>query len=267
MEIKQTTLVYFSATRTTKKVAKLIADTVGGNCTEYDITQQQFDKELLLNNQELLIIAMPVYSGRIPATTIDTLKKIKGDGTPAIIVCVYGNRDYDDALLELKELVEENNFKVISAGAFIAQHSIFPKVGTNRPDSADVEQIKAFTLKSEAILKSIADTQSLSEVSVKGNKPYKVPKSIPLHPHASRKCNKCGACAKLCPVQAISEENPQKTNNKVCISCARCIVSCAQNARSFKGILYFLAGKKFTKSYAVRREPDVYFSDSVTANS
>lgn len=38
-------------------------------------------------------------------------------GTPAIAVCVYGNRDYDDALIELKDAIEANGFKTVAAAA------------------------------------------------------------------------------------------------------------------------------------------------------
>ena len=84
--------------------------------------------------------------GRIPTQTLISLNQIKANKTPAIVVCVYGNRDYDDALLELKEVVESNGFTVISAGAFVAQHSIFPQVGQNRPDEKDLTKIKEFAI-------------------------------------------------------------------------------------------------------------------------
>ena len=34
------------------------------------------------------------------------LLRVKGDGSPAIIVCSYGNRDYEDMLVELKDFAD-----------------------------------------------------------------------------------------------------------------------------------------------------------------
>ena len=71
---------------------------------------------------------------------VDAFEKIKGDKTPAVLVCVYGNRNYDDALLELKDISEANGFVPIAAGAFIARHSIFSDVAVGRPDKEDLHK-------------------------------------------------------------------------------------------------------------------------------
>lgn len=260
MKIQQAHLVYFSATYTTKKIVQQIATQIGAHTTEYDVTKTTPQHEIVLNSQDLLIVGVPVYAGRIPEQASHALRRIKGNGTPALLVCVYGNRDYDDALLELKDSTEANGFKVISAGAFIARHSIFPTVGTNRPDEKDAALIHEFTAKSLSLLQSTTDFQLLSEVSVKGNRPYRTPGKIPLQPKGNRKCNACGSCVKLCPVQAIPKESPRKTDKEKCISCGRCIVICPQAARHFGGLLYKLVRRKFVNAYSVRKEPETMFA-------
>lgn len=260
MEISKINLVYFSATFTTKKIVRLIAKQLSDKVEAYDITQTAPENDVVSGSQDLLIVGMPVYAGRIPAKAVDALNKFKGNGSPAIIVCVYGNRDYDDALLELKNSVQANGFKVVSAGAFIAQHAIFPVVGMNRPDEKDIALIKAFASKSSDMLRSTTDINSLTAIHVKGNTPYKLPGKIPLRPKGNKKCNECGTCAEQCPVQAIPENTPRKTDKNRCIACGRCIVVCPQNARHFGGILYILAGKKFVKSNAARKEPELLFA-------
>lgn len=135
MIIENINSVYFTATNTTRRVVRHIAEQLQGNKKEYNITQSAPEENITMKSSDLLVVGMPVYSGRIPAIALPALDRFKGNGTPAIIVCVYGNRDYDDALLELKDVVESNGFKVISAGAFIAQHSIFPKVGQIYPQN------------------------------------------------------------------------------------------------------------------------------------
>ena len=252
-------LVYFSATNTTKKIVRLIAENIGGNITEYNITQKVPEADIHAGDKDLLIVGMPVYAGRIPSKAAKSLHRFKGDNTPAIIVCIYGNRDYDDALLELKDLVEANGFKVVSAGAFIAQHSIFPKVGMARPDEKDISQIKDFAVKSAEVLLSVADAKLLPNIIVKGHRPYKTPGNIPLKPKGNRHCNACGTCVVQCPVQAIPEKTPRKTQKEICISCGRCIVVCPQKARSFGGLLYAIAGRKFVKANAARKEPEMFW--------
>lgn len=252
-------LVYFSATYTTRKIVRIIAEQIGKEKTEYDITQTSSDEDITFGKDDLLIVGMPVYAGRIPAKASDALAKFKGNNTPAIAVAVYGNRDYDDALLELKDLVEGNGFKVISAGAFIAQHAIFPLVGANRPDESDLLKIRLFADESMERLNAITDISSCPDVKVKGNNPYKIPGKIPLTPKGNRKCDKCGICVKLCPTRAIPKDSPRKTEKALCISCGRCIVVCPQKARHFGGLLYKIAGAKFVKANVERKEPECFY--------
>lgn len=259
MKLSNIKLVYFSATYTTRKIVKSIAEDINDAFIEYDITQKIPESDVISEEGDLFIVGMPVYSGRIPAKAVEALNKFKGKNTPVIIVCVYGNREYDDALLELQDIMENNGFKVISAGTFIAQHSIFPKVAANRPDEKDIALIKDFARKSMEKLHSIADIDHFSDIQVKGNHPYKIPGAIPLHPAGDRRCTKCGICVKSCPVQAIEETNPRKTDKEKCIACGRCIVICPVSARHFGGILYKIAGKKFVKTHSIRKEPEMYF--------
>jgi len=263
MEILNIKLVYFSATYTTRKIVRLIAKGMNKEVAEHDITQSVPETDLICGKEELLIVGMPVYAGRIPVHAHEALCKFKGNNTPAVIVCVYGNRDYDDSLLEIKDIVEENGFKVISAGAFIAQHSIFPAVGSRRPDDEDIRKIETFIEKSLNNIEHIKDISLLAGLEVKGNRPYKTPGKIPLRPKGNRKCNECGICVKLCPEQAIPESTPRKTNKELCISCGRCIVVCPQKARHFGGLLYKIAGNKFTKANAARKEPECFFSNEL----
>ena len=47
---------------------------------------------------------MPVYAGRVPALTVERLKGIKTSGVKCVIVAVYGNRAYEDALVEMQDV-------------------------------------------------------------------------------------------------------------------------------------------------------------------
>lgn len=246
----------FSATGTTAQVVSAIESGLSAKekrTINLTILPQE---EITIPNDELIIFGIPVFSGRVPEIARKGIEKIKGNHTPAIIACVYGNRDFDDALLELKDIVENNGFYVLSAGAFIAQHSIFPKVAQGRPDHSDLIQAKEFGINS---LKNISAVPENTPLKVKGNHPYRPVKSIPLTPKTDHQCNACGLCSRQCPVQAIDTRQPKKTDKSKCISCAHCIYICPRHARRFRGLLYRIVSRKFTKNNSRRKAPYLVF--------
>ena len=254
----KTSIVYFSATYTTHRIVGHLAKQITEDITEYDITNHIPTEEIVIPKDELLIVGIPVYAGRVPEMAVDRIRKFKGEGTPAIAVAVYGNRDYDDALLELSDLLSENGFQVISAGAFIAQHSIFPKVGAQRPDADDYQQINVFADESNKILNK--NLEKLLPIHVPGNRPYKIPGSIPIFPSGTKTCKECGKCVELCPAGAIPKDRPKEVDETKCIKCGRCIVVCPTQSRKFQGMTYTMASMKFNLAYKERKEPEMFFA-------
>lgn len=259
MEISKVYSVFFSATFSTKKIIREIVKQLGYDNIEYDITNNIPEETIQLRSDELLVVGIPVYSGRVPEMAIEKLNRIKGNNTPAVIVCVYGNRDFDDALIELRDIVRANGFVPFSGAAVIAQHSMLPQIAENRPDDKDMLLIDDFAAKVKDTIVSLASLDSSLNLCVKGNKPYRQRQNIPIHPSANNLCNKCGTCARLCPAGAISLESPQKTDKNKCISCSRCIVVCPQKARNFRGLLYKLASWKFKKNFSARKELSFFY--------
>lgn len=253
-------LACFSATYTTRKIAELILEPINAPIIRYDLTENIPDKTIFLNKEDLFVIAVPVYAGRVPAKAAEALRMFRGENTPAVLVCVYGNREYDDALLELKDIAKEGAFGIVSAGVFIAQHSIFPRMAAGRPDATDMKIIRDFSKKTAELIARIPDVSVLPEIQVKGNYPYKVPGVIPLHPTGGKKCNVCGSCVRLCPVHAIPENDPCSTDPQKCISCGRCVQICPQHARRFRGLAYRIVAWKFTRNYSARKEPELFYA-------
>ena len=249
--------IYFSPSGTTRAIVNEITKYFSRKKEVYDLLKNPLKEEITFGKEDFLVVGTPVYAGRIPSVCAEMLSKIKGDNTPVIAVVVYGNREYEDSLLELKTILEENGFIVISAGAFISQHSIFPGVGYLRPDVKDKQEARKFAIESCKKFEAVSDITGMS-IEVKGNFPYKEPGKIPLGLLVEKNCKKCGLCADICPVKAISRDHPGKIDRDLCIMCTACFHVCPLNCRKFHGFRYALAGKIFEKKFSQRKRPEVF---------
>lgn len=259
MKIKKVYSVYFSATYTTRKIVNTIAVMLSKDIIEYDITSTAIIEQLDLVVGDVLVVGVPVYGGRIPKSALHSISLLKGNNIPAIICCVYGNRDYDDALLELRNEVNARGFKVVSAGAFIARHSIFTQIAKDRPNSDDMVEVSQFALRSKSIIDSLNDFSILQQIDVKGNMPYKVFNQLPIYPTADDTCINCGNCAIKCPVNAISKNDPRETDAEKCIACGRCIIECSVGSRNFRGDFYEARATMFQNAFSAPKTNEFYY--------
>lgn len=259
MKIKRVNTVAFSPTGRTKKVMGYMIKSWQGSTSGIDLTEyKEEDRKRSFTEDELTFFGVPSYGGRVPDTAAKRLKNLKGNQTPAVVFVTYGNRAYEDTLLELKDLVEEQGFVVIAAAAVVKEHSIFPSFAAGRPDSKDRARIQEFGKNAIAKTEKCENAKSAAGISVKGNRPYKVYHTIPLTPKADKKCNGCLTCVRKCPVYAISEESPRKTDKDRCISCMRCVQNCPQKARKVSQLPLKLAQRKLKKVCAVKKESEWY---------
>lgn len=260
MVIHKVKSIFFSPGRKTSKVTSVLTNSLNITCEKYNITgYNKRNLHIKVNHDELAVFASPVYGGRIPTLVADEFRNIRGSNTPAVIIAVYGNGSYGDALLEMQEILENNNFKVIAAGAYVANHSIMRRVAVNRPDEKDEEVIKQFANKVKEKLESIKDINKISTLRVKGKYPYRRYPGMPLKPSIiKQKCDLCGACVINCPVNAIPKDNPMITDKKKCISCMGCHIICTRQARKINVVLYELCEFPFRHMYNKRKEPEQF---------
>ena len=254
----KTTTIFFSGTNTTKTIITKIAYEISSEVVPINLTNRSLETDVEFTSEQLVLVGMPVYGGRIPSIARDSLKHLKGTQTPVILVAVYGNREFEDALVEMQDLMGNNGFKVIAAGAFIAQHSIFPQTAKGRPDAADFDCIKDFSRQCKTLIQKGISIHA-TPIHIPGNRPYKIPGNIPLKIMTSKQCTSCGICAKLCPVNAIPTDKPYNTNHEQCIHCGRCMNACPEHARHYGGLLFHLAGTLFMWKNSKRKEPQFFF--------
>lgn len=258
---KQVNLLYFSATDTTSKVIKEVGNGISEKVNEYDITlPASREKNLAFGFNDVVIVGVPVYAGRVPDFLIDYFENIKGNNTLAIFIAVYGNRDYDDALLELKDTFEKNGFVSMACGAFIGEHSYTTKVGTGRPDFDDLKIAINFGMEIKEKLNNVEDFAQTNKINIKGNFPYRERKpGRKIAPETNDKCIKCGECAKHCPMGAIDFSNFKEIDATKCIKCCSCIKRCPVGAKYISDEVINKLTQALIDNYsAVRREPEIY---------
>lgn len=247
--------IVFSPTGGTQKVAAALTDALGGEVTRVDLTDsKQNFRTILLTQEDVAFISVPSYGGRVPAVAVERLTMLSGQGARAVLVCVYGNRAYEDTLVELEDAAKRAGFRVIAAVAAVAEHSIARQFAAGRPDAQDVKQLSDFARQIQAKL-SAGDS---TEPSIPGNRPYKKAGGTGIVPMPTKACTKCGLCAAECPVQAIDKENPKKVDKKACISCMRCISVCPQSARKVNPIMLSAASLMLKKVCSERKDCELF---------
>lgn len=260
MNFKQITGIYFSPTESTKKVVELIAGEIHGNRASLDLTDAAPKRpDYSFTENEAVIVGVPVYGGRVPETAVERLRKLHGRQTPAVLVVTYGNRAYEDALIELRDVLVEQGFKTAAAAAVVTEHNIIHSIAAGRPDQADQAALKQFGQKVDERFRTMQSTYQLEAVAVKGKTPYRPYGTIPFKIKVSGSCNQCGLCIKKCPVQAISRTDPKVTDQERCISCMRCVRVCPAGGRKISPFMLFMAGKKLKKVCGSRKEPEFFF--------
>ncbi len=254
MNVSQIT---FSPTGGTDKVTEIITKAWGMPVNKIDLSDADTDySSLRFGKEDIAIIAVPSYGGRVPSLAAQRISNIHGNQVPCVIVCVYGNRAYEDTLKELHDVAEKSGFHVIAAIAAIAEHSIMHQYAAGRPDDKDENELNGFAKK---ILDKInRNTAGFSSPQIPGNYPYKKTGNAGLVPKADNSCTSCGLCAKQCPAGAIDKENLKIADKKKCISCMRCVVKCPQSARKVNGAMVSIAALAIKKACSTRKGNELY---------
>lgn len=270
MEVNQLKLIYFSPTGTTQKILESIAkgitsEDVGHiNLTFPESVQQRIP----LFSDELVIIGAPVYGGRLPVDAINRFKQLQAGKTLAILVVVYGNREFEDALLELKNLAISLGFNPIAGGAFIGEHSFATKdvpIANGRPDSLDLQKAMDFGAKLKDKVAALQSPDARMDLEIPGRFPYEAAgaRSMAVSPVTTEDtCTVCGTCASVCPTAAISINGSVATKIERCIRCCACIKNCPTGARFMEDSNWKKIANWLNENCSTRKEPQIFGTDA-----
>lgn len=240
------TTMYFSPTATTRKVVAKLGVLMTNQLPlrqirEIDFTPKKTRQEITeFDSEDLLIIGVPIYAGRVPNVLKEFIGSMKGNGAQAVAVVLFGNRSFDDGLVELRELLTSGGFRVIGAGAFVGEHAFSDTLAKARPDQNDMALVDRFA---QELIKKIKAGNDNTDFWIKGQLPlgnYYTPRNmegeavniLKVKPKTNANCTNCKICVELCPMESILREDPTQVVG-ICIKCGACIKGCPVNAKYY----------------------------------
>lgn len=275
MKLNNIYALWFSGTGNTEKIVQRIASGLSEKLQipwrEYSFNKPEIrEKEFRFKDEDLVILGVPVYAGRVPNLIMPFIDKmVTGDHTLAIPVVTYGNRNFDDGLMELRNLMLHNGFSPIAAGAFVGEHSFSEILGAGRPDQDDWNLVEQLVMK---VCDKLFDDEKLvfSPVQVEGCdpiRPYYTPRDKAGNPvnilkakpvTDKNKCTNCGLCAELCVMNSIEKDDVSVVSGK-CIKCCACIKKCPEQAKYFDDANYLYHQHDLEEMYtSVRAESKIF---------
>ncbi len=273
MKITKVTAVYYSAAGTTKRVteriARALADKLGAEFAVDDFSLPA-SRQAARNfaSGELVVFGTPVYAGRVPNKMLPEVQKLfKADGALAIPVVTFGNRNFDNGLIELRNELEKNGFHTVAGAGIACRHVFSDVLAAGRPDEEDLKAIDAFAASAAEKIKNLTDVPS--PIAVRGDDPvgpYYTPlkedgtpakflKAKPLT--KTDLCDKCGKCVAACPMGSIDPSDPSLVPG-LCIKCHACVRVCPTGAKYFADPDLASHIAMLEKNYMRRAEPEFF---------
>lgn len=264
--------VYFTGTGNTQKtvrtVAKAACEDLGCEYGEYDFSLPSArENDLTFSPTDLVVFGTPVYAGRVPNVLLPYLTgKPTGNGALAVPVVTYGNRNFDDGLIELRNVLEQNGFTTIAGGAFVGEHSFSVTLGANRPDDEDLSLACQL---GQAAAQAARNGTFTTPAPVEGEdpiRPYYTPRDrngtpiniLKVKPKTDPdKCINCGLCARICTMGSIDPASVSSVTG-ICIKCCACVKRCPKGAKYYDDAGYLYHQHELEDVYARRDKSRIF---------
>lgn len=264
--------VYFSATGTTQKVVEHIAQALA-NALALPWEVRDFTlpaartAPLVFQREDLVVFGTPVIAGRVPNVLLNYLTTLEGHGALAVPVVLFGNRDFDDALIELRDLLEQGGCHTAAAAAFVGEHSFSTTLAAGRPDREDLALAGSFAQQVAAKVSALpgiptpipvpgtpAPYRGYYQPRDRQGKPVSILKVKPL---TSDKCDRCGLCAQVCPMGSIDPADVRNYTG-ICIKCGACVKKCPRGAKYYEDAGYLYHQHELEEGYRRRAQPSLF---------
>ena len=275
MDIKNVYGMFFSATGTTEKIVKCIASgiseiiTPGRDAVNISFTlPDEREEKHSFGPEDLVVIGTPTYAGRVPNVLLPYLKSnLAFNGSICIPVVLYGNRDFDDSLIELRNIVTSEGAKAAAAAAFVGEHSFSYVLAKGRPDEHDMSIAEDFAVRTADKIRSL-ESKDILDIDVKGQdpvRPYYTPRDRngngidirKVKPVTGPECDRCGICASVCPMGSIAADEPADITG-ICIKCGACVKKCPKKCKFFTDENYLYHRHELEDMYSGRKEPELF---------
>lgn len=265
--MKSLTVLYFSPVGSSKKIAEFIVEGMLVDTVHWvDLTLSDNRNDTFeFDEHDNVLMVFPVYAGRIVRIPRYLLKTMRGNGATVIPVVTFGNRAFDDALKELHQLVKNAGFIAMGAAAFVCEHAFDIGLASKRPHDGDRRIAQGFGRQMQNSIHKHRQkgVVSLGIDAIPGCFPprtqFRHDFGGPLVPSTSQSCTECMRCVDMCPVGAISPNNPFDTDETLCITCFRCIRRCHVKARDIDLEDFRKHAKWLSDEFQDEQEPQLFF--------
>jgi ferredoxin len=222
---------------------------------------------------QAVVFGAPVHSRRAPRVMRDWLRTLDGQGKKCSMYFTYGGFGVHPAHYSTREILQKQNFIVVSSADFLGAHTFnlggWRALG-DRPNESDFEVArdyvelthKRFTGEDDRILGELEKTEYTEQQlnSAEEKVRFKVITQLPTR--GGKECSLCLNCEELCPTGAMDAESGEADKEK-CIACLACVSNCPEKALKIndtsKSWLHKLDMEKITEESLKEQKSKIYY--------